>query len=589
MTEPSPGPGVSGRAPGWLGWAREHSVAVLSVLFTIWLVIVPLATLIVFSFRLGNPWDPGGFTLEHYASAYSDPQTYSMFFNTALLAGFSTALSVALATLFAFLTERTDMPFRNVAWGLILVPMAIPGLLFAVSWTFLLSPQIGLFNVWMRNVLGFFGVETATGPLNIYSLWGMVLLEGLRGVTTTFLIMVGAFRAMDPSLEEAARVAGASGRRTFFGIFLPLLTPAILGATMYSFMTHLESLEVPLIIGLPARIHVFPTYIFYTTQRYTPPEYGLSAALGATFLLVSILLVYLYRYAMRQEGRFATITGKGYRPRLVALGKWRYAALSVFLLYFGLTIAAPSFVLFWSSVLPVYMTPSWELLSDLTLDHYRAIFTDSDVLDAAVNTIVVALSAATLTMLLSLVVAWVILRKRFRGRTVLDAVTFLPHALPGVIIAIAFLFLYLQPPLSSLHLYGTVWIIVLGLTVSYVAFGSRSMTAALAQVHVELEEASHVSGAKWLTLMRRIVLPLVLPAFIGGWIWVASHSLRNFSVPLILATRENWLLSVVMWHTWEDGDPGQTAALGVALIVVLAILTVGGRWTVARMSRRQES
>ncbi len=580
---------VSDGALRKLRWAREHLVVVLAILLTVWLVIVPLATLIIFSFRLGNPWDPGGFTLEHYASAYSDPQTYSMFFNTALLAGFSTALSVALATLFAFLTERTDMPFRNVAWGLILVPMAIPGLLFAVSWTFLLSPQIGLFNVWMRSVLGFFGVETATGPLNIYSLWGMVLLEGLRGVTTTFLIMVGAFRAMDPSLEEAARVAGASGRRTFFGIFIPLLTPAILGATMYSFMTHLESLEVPLIIGLPARIHVFPTYIFYTTQRYTPPEYGLSAALGATFLLVSILLVYLYRYAMRQEGRFATITGKGYRPRVVALGKWRYAALSVFLLYFGLTIAAPSFVLFWSSLLPVYMTPSWELLSDLTLNHYRAIFTDSDVLDATVNTIVVALSAATLTMLLSLVVAWVILRKRFRGRTVLDAVTFLPHALPGVIIAIAFLFLYLQPPLSSLHLYGTVWIIVLGLTVSYVAFGSRSMTAALAQVHVELEEASHVSGAKWLTLMRRIVLPLVLPAFIGGWIWVASHSLRNFSVPLILATRENWLLSVVMWHTWEDGDPGQTAALGVALIVVLAILTVGGRWTVARMSRRQES
>ena len=579
---------VSDGALRKLRWAREHLVIVLAILLTVWLVLVPLATLIIFSFRLGNPWDPGGFTLEHYASAYSDPQTYSMFFNTALLAGFSTALSVALATLFAFLTERTDMPFRNVAWGLILVPMAIPGLLFAVSWTFLLSPQIGLFNVWMRNVLGFLGVETATGPLNIYSLWGMVLLEGLRGVTTTFLIMVGAFRAMDPSLEEAARVAGASGRRTFFGIFIPLLTPAILGATMYSFMTHLESLEVPLIIGLPARIHVFPTYIFYTTQRYTPPEYGLSAALGATFLLVSILLVYLYRYAMRQEGRFATITGKGYRPRVVALGKWRYAALSVFLLYFGLTIAAPSFVLFWSSLLPVYMTPSWELLSDLTLDHYRAIFTDSDVLDATVNTIVVALSAATLTMLLSLVVAWVILRKRFRGRTVLDAVTFLPHALPGVIVAIAFLFLYLQPPLSSLHLYGTVWIIVLGLTVSYIAFGSRSMTAALAQVHVELEEASHVSGAKWLTLMRRIVLPLVLPAFIGGWIWVASHSLRNFSVPLILATRENWLLSVVMWHTWEDGDPGQTAALGVLLIVALGVLTVGGRWLVARMSRQQD-
>ena len=589
MTAAPARPSVSGAPTAWLGWAREHLVVVSAVLLILWLVLVPLATLIIFSFRLGNPWDPGGFTLDHYASAYSTPQTYSMFFNTALLAVFSTAISVGLATVFAFLTERTDMPFRNVAWGLILVPMAIPGLLFAVSWTFLLSPRIGLFNVWMRDVLGLFGMEATSGPLNIYSLWGMVMLEGLRGVTTTFLIMVGAFRAMDPSLEEAARVAGASGRRTFFGIFLPLLTPAVLGATMYSFMTHLESLEIPLIIGLPARIHVFPTYIYFTTQRYTPPEFGLSAALGASFLLVSILLVYGYRYAMRQEGRFVTITGKGYRPRLMPLGRWRYVAFAAFLVYFALTIAAPSLVLLWSSLLPVYMTPSWELLPDLSLQHYRDILTDSDVWDATRNTIVVALGAATLTMLLSLVVAWVIIRKRFRGRTLLDAVTFLPHALPGVIIAIAFMFLYLQPPFDGLGLYGTVWIIVLGLTVSYIAFGGRTMSGALAQVHVELEEASHVSGAKWLTLMRRIVLPLVLPAFIGGWIWVASHSLRNFSVPLILATRENWVLSVIMWRTWEDGDPGQTSALGVLLIVALAVLTVGGRWLVARMNQRQES
>ncbi len=589
MNEEISRPSASGGTRGSLRWAREHWVVVLVIALTLWLVLVPLATLIIFSFRLGNPWDPGGFTLDHYASAYSNPQTYSMFFNTAMLAGFSTAISVALATFFAFLTERTDMPFRNVAWGLILVPMAMPGLLFAVSWTFLLSPQIGLFNVWLRSVLGWFGADVTTGPLNIYSLWGMVLLEGLRGVTTTFLIMVGAFRAMDPSLEEAARVAGASGPRTFFGIFIPLLTPAIFGAAMYSFMTHLESLEIPLVIGLPAGIHVFPTYIFYTTQRYTPPEYGLSAALGASFLLVSILLVYAYRYAMRQEGRFATITGKGYRPRLTALGKWRYAALAVFLLYFALTIAAPGFVLLWSSLLPVYLVPSWELLPDLTLEHYRAVLSDGDVVDATFNTLAVALGAATLTMFLSLIVAWVVIRKRFRGRSLLDAVTFLPHALPGVIVAIAFMFLYLQPPLNELGLYGTVWIIMLGLTVSYIAFGSRNMTGALAQVHVELEEASHVSGATWLTLMRRIVLPLVLPAFIGGWIWVASHSLRNFSVPLILATRENWVLSVVMWHTWEDGDPGQTAALGVLLIVALGVLTVGGRWLVARMNRGQES
>ncbi|MFQ5916412.1 MAG: ABC transporter permease [Candidatus Binatia bacterium] len=567
---------------------RQNIVPVVGVSFALWLILIPLATLIIFSFRLGSPWDPGGYTLEHYIDAYTNPQTYSMFFNTAALAVFSTVLSVAIAVFFAFLTERTDMPFRNLAWGLMLVPMAIPGLLFAVSWTFLLSPRIGLFNIWLRGLFSLFGVEVTEGPLNIYSLWGMVLLEGLRGVTTIFLIIVGSFRAMDPNLEEAARVSGASNRTTFFRVFIPLLTPAILAAGMYSFMTHLESLEIPLVIGLPANIHVFPSYIFYTTQRYTPPQYGLSASLGASFLLVSIFLVYCYRRVLGQAGRFATITGKGYRPRIIRLGKWRYAAFFLLLLYFILTIGAPSFALFWSSILPVYLTPSWEVLPDLTLEHYREIFADRENLDATINTILVAVGAATLTMVLSLIIAWVIIRKRFKGKALLDGITFLPHSLPGVIIAIAFIFLYVQPPLNHLKLYGTIWIIMLGLTVGYLAFGSRTMIGALAQIHVEMEEAGQVSGAKWITLMRRIILPLLLPAFISGWIWVASHSLRNLSIPLMLASRESRVLSVIMWNTWEDGYPGQTSAWGVLLIVALAVLTVGGRWLVSRLSRQQE-
>ena len=572
------------------GWGRSGNlIPVVGVSLALWLILIPLATLIVFSFRLGPPWDPGEFTLQHYIDAYTNSQTYTMFFNTAVIAVFSTFLSLTVAIFFAFLTERTDMPFRNLAWGLMLVPMAIPGLLFAVSWTFLLSPRIGLFNLWIRSFLSLFGTEMTEGPLNIYSLWGMILLEGLRGVTTVFLIIAGAFRAMDPNLEEAARASGASNRTTFFRIFLPLLTPTLLAAAMYSFMTHLESLEIPIVIGLPAGIHVFPSYIFYTTQRYMPPQYGLSAALGASFLVVSLVLVYFYRRVMSQAGRFATVTGKGYRPRIIPLRKWRYPVFALFLLYFAITIAAPSFTLFWSSVLPVYMTPSWEVLSDLTLEHYREILSNRENLEATLNTIWVALGAATLTMLLSLILAWVILRKKFKGRALLDGITFLPHSLPGVIIAVAFIYLYLQPPLGHLKLYGTIWLIMLGLTVVYLTFGSRTMMGALAQVHQEMEEAGQVSGAKLLTLMRRITLPLLLPAFIGGWIWVASHSLRNFSIPLMLSTRDSRVLSVIMWHTWDDGYPGQTAALGVLLIIGLAILTVGGRWLVSRLSHRQEA
>jgi iron(III) transport system permease protein len=575
-------------APRW-PQLRTHGLPLLGVLFTLWLIVVPLFTLLVFSFRLGTPWQPGAFTFQHYLTAYSDPQVYTMFANTAVLAAASTTLALSIAVFFAFLTERTDMPFRNVAWGLMLIPMAMPGILFAISWVFLLSPKIGLINVWLRSLLALVGVEVNEGPLNIYSLWGMIFLEGIRGVTTIFLIIVGAFRAMDPSLEEAAWVSGASHRTSFFRIFIPLLTPALFAAGMYSFMTHLEALEIPIIIGFPSGIYVFPTYIYFTAQRFMPPQYGLSAALGASFLVVSILLVYGYRRVVGQAGRFATITGKGYRPRLIPLGKWRYPAFGAFVLYFTLTIAAPTLMLLWRSLVRFYVQPSWSALAQqVTLKNYWEIFAEEQILHALVNTIIVGVATATLTMVLCLIIAWVIVRSNFKGRALLDGLTFLPHAIPGVTIGIALIYLYLNPPLNYLPLYGTIWIIVLGLSVGYTAFGSRAMNGAVTQIHIELEEAGKVSGASWATIMRRIIFPLLLPAFVGGWIWVASHSLRSFSVPLILSSKNSIVLSVVMWDLWNNGRAGPTAALGVLLILGLAILAIGGRWIVSRVHRQEE-
>src|SRR5712672_1428086 len=190
-------------------------------------------------------------------------------FGTIVFALLSTIVSVVLAVMLAYMTERTDMPFRNVAWAATLLPMAIPGLLFAMSWTYLLSPKIGLYNLWLRDLLEPFGVEFDSGPFDVYSFAGMIFVEGLRGVATNYLIVVGAFRNMDPAFEEAARMSGCSGWQAFRRIFLPLMTPIILAASIYSLMTHLESLEIPLVIGFPSKIYVFPSYIYFTTQRLT--------------------------------------------------------------------------------------------------------------------------------------------------------------------------------------------------------------------------------------------------------------------------------------------------------------------------------
>ena len=566
---------------------QRHALFPLSAVFIlVGLIVASLAFLFLFSVRQGSPWDPGSYTLQHYVAVYSTPATYAVFLNTAIVAAASTAMALVIAVLFAFLTERTDMPFRNLAWGLMLVPLAVPGLLFAISWTFLLSPKIGLFNLWLRQLFSVFGAQWSEGPLNLYSLWGMVFLEGLRGVTTIFLMVVGAFRAMDASLEEASTVAGASSWITFSRVTAPVLSPAILAAASYSFMTNLESLEIPIVIGVPAAIHVFPTYIYFTTQRFSPPEYGLAAALSVLLVLTSILLVVGYRRTVKQASSFATITGKGYRPRLFALGKWRYPALALYLLFFLLTILAPLLALLWRSFFRYHTEPSLEALFRATLVNYRAVLNTERLAAIMLNTFWVTMGAATLTMFLSLMAGWVIVRGRFKGKAVLDSLLFLPHALPGVVIGLAFIFLFARPPLSYLNLYGTVWLIILGLTVGYIPFGSRTMNVAMVQLHPELEEAAQVAGSSWATMMRRIILPLLLPSFISGWIWIASHSLRAFSLPLMLTSRDSTVISILMWRRWDDGNAGQTAALGILLMVVLALLTATSRWLVNRLNRQ---
>ena len=563
------------------GWA-PFAIPAIGTILTVALILVPLATLLLFSLRQGTPWDPGPFTLRNYEAAYGDSQIYLMFGRTIVFALLSTILSVVLAVMLAYLTERTDMPFRNVVWAVTLLPMAMPGLLFAMSWTYLLSPNIGLYNLWLRDMLELFGVELDSGPFDIYSFTGMIFVEGLRGVATNYLIIVGAFRNMDPAFEEAARMSGCSGWQAFRRIFLPLMTPIILAASIYSFMTHLESLEIPLVIGFPSKIYVFPSYIYFTTQRLSPPQCGLSAALGATFLIVSILLVIGYRRIQGANTRFATVTGKSFRPNRIKLGAWRWPCLFVFLTYLLVTVGGPGLILIWTSLVPFYSPPGLDMLGDLSLVHYFKVLQEPNVRGAILNTLVVATIAASLTMALSLAVAWVIVRTRHRARSALDALVFVPHALPGVIIGISIMLVFIQPPLSQFGLFGTSGLVAVGLTVAYISFGSRTMVGALTQLHQDLEEAGSMAGASWSQIMLRIILPLLATSFISGWIWVASQSMRNLSIPLMLSTRDSEVLSVVMWQKWGDGYPGQTAALGVLLILALAIIAAVGRFIAVR-------
>ena len=574
---PGPAAGAARVASRAWRWAKDHYLAVGISALLLWIVGVPLLSAITFSFRSGTPVNPGGFTLQNYRDAYLNPQTGPALANTIVYAVVVSIVGLALATLFVWLVERTDMPGRNFAWVMMLLPIAMPGMLASMAWILLLSDKIGLFNMFMRGGLSAVGVHMQTGPFNIYSLKGMIFVEGIRGSTTLFLIMVAAFRLMDPALEEAASLSGARISYTFRKVTLRLLLPAVLAAGMYALIGNLDDLETPLLIGVPAGVFLLPTLIYFTASERA--QWGLSSAYTTIFLLITVAMVLIYhRVVLRRAGQFATITGKAYRPRRTPLGRWRYPALGVFIGYFAVTIALPAIVLIWASLLPAYEVPSLAALRRVSLDNYLTLFHQTRIVNAVWNTSVLAVVTATATMALAFLLAWLIVRQQVKGGVGLDALGFIPHAIPSVAVGVALVSFYLNPWLRWTGIYGTTTILVLALMTRYMAFATRTSNSAMTQLGKDLEEAAYVSGVGRLRALGRVTLRLLSPAFIAGWIWVGAHALKNLSIPLMLATPKTDTIATTLYFYWQrKADFSLSAALGVMFLLVLSVVAVIGR------------
>jgi iron(III) transport system permease protein len=557
-------------------WVYAHGFSIAVLLVLLFIVGIPLLFMIDLSFRDGTPATPGQLTLDNYRRAYGNPQTVTALINTLVYALSVSFISLALATLFAWLIERTDMPWRNFGWVAMLLPIAIPGMLSSMSWILLLSKEIGLINIMIRGVLGPFGVDFDTGPLNIYSIQGLILVEGIRGSTALFLMLVAAFRLMDPSMEEAASISGAGTWYTLRKVTLRLMAPALLAAGMYALVGNLDDLEAALLIGVPAGVFLLPTLIYFTSRG---GDWGLSSAYSTIFLLITIVMVIIYyRVVLRKSGQFVTITGKGYRSRRIRLGRWRYAALGCFIAYFTVNIALPVLVLLWAALQPAYQVPSWDAFGNLTLKHFTELFTEPGIVSATWNTVKLAVISATVTMAIAFVVAWVVVRQKVKGGVGLDALAFIPHAIPSVAVAIALVAFYLSPTMAWTQIYGTVIIVSLAMITRFITFGSRQANAAMAQLSAELEEAAFVSGVGRIRTLTRITLRLLAPAFLAGWLFVAASSIRNLTMPLLLAGRDNQTLSSTLYFYWyRNADFSAAAALGIMMLLFLAVLAVAAR------------
>ncbi|HTN73550.1 MAG TPA: iron ABC transporter permease [Methylomirabilota bacterium] len=545
-------------------------------LLVLGLVLVPLSFLILGSFSTARL--PTDFSLEtmgwvNYLKVYTDPDTYALLGNTVIYVAGSALLGISLAVTLAWLVERTNMPGKVWIYAGVPMTLAVPGMLQAMAWVLLLSPRIGLINKSLQNLL-----NLDQAPINVYSLGGMVFLEGLRLVPTAFLMLVPLMRSMDPTLEEAAAVSGARPLSAARKITLRLLAPGLVAVMIYQVMTALEVFEIPGILGLPAGIYVFSTKIYAIIRSATfMPVYGQANALAMVYLLIAVVTTYFYARMISRVEKYTIITGKGYRPRLLDLGRWRYPALALVFLYLFLAILLPFLVFAYASFLSYLQTPSLAAMKGMTLKNYRFLTQYGEVGDALKNTILMVIMTATATVLLSFFVSLVVVRSKFWGRKLLDQLAFVPHAIPGIVLGIAFFWVFLK--IDFIPIYGTVWAISIGFTVSFLSYGSRAMNASLLQIHKELEEAAYVSGARpWRTLLR-VFLPLMMPTFVGVWIWVVLHAVRIAGLPLILYEGpRNQVLSILIWNMWDQGYVPAVAAIGTLLMLTLLLLTLAVRY-----------
>ncbi len=507
---------------------------------------------------------PGHFTLANYFEAYADPTTYRVLVNSFVFGIGASALSIAFSLILAWITIRTNAPFRKLFELTAVVPNIMPTLLIAISWVLLLNPNNGLLNLGLIQWLGL-----SSAPFNIYSLPGLIFVEGLILTPLAFLIIATALKSMDPALEESAKTLGSNELGVARRVTLPLMRPAILAAATLNFVRAVESFDASAIIAIPGRIDVFTTQIYREALGSFPTNQNLAATYGVGILVIALAFVYIYRLFTSRGENFSTVTGKGFRPHQIDLGRWKYLASLIALALLVLMVILPFLVLLLIAFLPYYHVPTWQTWRTLTLDHFRTVLESERVYRAFMNSIFLAIVGATLCILLASLAAYFTVRSKIAGRGVLEALVFIPWAFPGVALALGLLWAYVDFPVP---IYATLWIILIGYITRFLPYGLRAVSSTIIQIHTELEEASTVCGAGFLATFRRVLLPLMRPGIMAGWIILATIFIREFSISIFLYSPGAEPLGPLLYFYYLDGSYGRMAAVGLVISAICIVL-----------------
>lgn len=548
-------------------------VALLAIV--VWLVGAPIAGIAIGSLTDSPPGTPPHFTFATLVDAYADREHLRSLGLSIVFAAITATCVLVIGGALAFAAARTDSAVRRWVDLFALAPILIPSVVFVAGWILLAGPKNGMLNLMAVDYLGF---ERA--PLDVYSFTGMVWVATLQEIPLAFLWLWPAFRAMNPDLEDAALVAGASAWTTLTRVSLPLLRPALASAWIIFFIYSLGALMVPLMIGLPAKIILFSTEIYLAAQR-VPSDLNLASAYSLAILATTAFGVYAYRRATRDATRFATVTGKAFNPRIVRLGRWRPVVTALAILVLMLVAGLPLLVLVWNAFMPYPQAPSIASMERATLGNFRAALEYGPAVEAFLNSLWLGLVAGVLTAVLGALIAWVTLRLKRPRRTlaVLDQLATLPIAMPGMIVGVSLLGFYLAVPLP---IYATPWLLLIAYVTLHLPYAVRILASGITQLHTDLEDAGRVAGADWLVVFRRIVASLIAPSLIAATVYVALRSFREYAASIFLVAPGTPVFSVLVLDMWDTGAFNRLAAYVTMVLLVLGLVLSA----TARLSRR---
>lgn len=518
------------------------------------LVLLPLAALIYGSFRTSQPGQPSDWTLANYASLFTRG-ALGVLANTLVIAALAAVTSTLGGAVMAWIVCRTDFKHKTLATVLLSLTFYFPGFILAMAWVILGSPG-GLLN-------GLFGLLGLEGKLSLYNRTGIIWVMTLHILPFVFLNLRAPLMSIDSSLEEAAKMAGASAWRVISRITLPLTIFPMLSSFLLTFIMAAEQFAIPALLGLPGQVYVLATQLYIFVQT-PPPQYGLASAVGLVLSALTGLSILLQRKLVSRTDVTA-ITGKSYRPTLIPLGKTKWLANLIVMGYLLLALGLPALVLVYTSSLKF-----------LTLDLKHAVFTwrnyqyvlSSPTSTRALwNTLYVSAGGAVIGLVLGTFNAYFLHKVKPRGYRLLDFLSSLPFGIPGIVIGLGFLWGYIQTPI-----YGTVWLLVMSYVTRYLPFATETVSGQLVQLDKSLEEAAWSCGSTRLGGLRRVVLPLLWPSLQSGWFLLFMAFFREISSALLVYTAKTKMISIQIWTFFEAASWGYASALALVSTIVVFLM-----------------